>query len=128
MKNPDKMSTRELRVVAKRAKEVLRCSAAGGWDLQDAYAKLRRAFELDEAEAVYGWCPTCGARGYARERRPDGNDTCINEHTYPSRDALKTREAARAQAQFYEDPTPWCHVCGAREKAQCDCGPIAENR
>lgn len=25
------------------------------------------------------------------------------------------------------DPTPWCHGCGAREAAQCDCGPIADN-
>lgn len=25
------------------------------------------------------------------------------------------------------DPTPWCHVCGAKEKNQCDCGPIAAN-
>lgn len=25
------------------------------------------------------------------------------------------------------DPTPWCHICGAREKSQCHCGPIAEN-
>lgn len=26
-----------------------------------------------------------------------------------------------------EDPTPWCHVCGAMEKSDCPCGPIAEN-
>ena len=26
-----------------------------------------------------------------------------------------------------EDPTPYCSACGARCKADCDCGPIAEN-
>lgn len=35
----------------------------------------------------YGSCPLCGAPGVMRERRPNGNDTCVNGHTYPSRDA-----------------------------------------
>lgn len=26
-----------------------------------------------------------------------------------------------------EDPTPWCAGCGAMERADCDCGPIAAN-
>ena len=26
-----------------------------------------------------------------------------------------------------EDPTPWCHICGAKEQSQCDCPPYAEN-
>ena len=26
-----------------------------------------------------------------------------------------------------EDPTPWCHWCGAMEQSQCQCGPIAKN-
>lgn len=25
------------------------------------------------------------------------------------------------------DPTPWCNCCGAKQAAQCKCGPIAEN-
>lgn len=33
----------------------------------------------------YGYCPDCGAAVVARERRPDGNDTCANGCTYPSR-------------------------------------------
>lgn len=73
-KNPDKMSVVELRKVARRAINVLRSSGYGGWDLQDAYARLRAELELPDI-----------------------------------------------------DPTPWCHVCGAKEKAQCDCGPIADN-
>lgn len=36
----------------------------------------------------YGLCPVCGQPGFARERRPNGNDTCPNGHTYPSRDAV----------------------------------------
>jgi hypothetical protein len=35
----------------------------------------------------YGYCPACGAPGKTRERRPGGNDTCENGHTYPSADA-----------------------------------------
>jgi len=26
-----------------------------------------------------------------------------------------------------DDPTPWCHVCMARAKKECDCLPIASN-
>lgn len=26
------------------------------------------------------------------------------------------------------DPTPWCHVCGAKEKQDCQCGPLAPTR
>ena len=37
---------------------------------------------------VYGNCPICGADGISRERRPNGNDTCANGHTYPSRDTV----------------------------------------
>lgn len=25
------------------------------------------------------------------------------------------------------DPTPWCGGCGARNRSDCHCGPIAEN-
>ncbi|KPK72264.1 MAG: hypothetical protein AMJ84_04570 [Acidithiobacillales bacterium SM23_46] len=34
--------------------------------------------------APYGYCPLCGAVGVSRERRPDGNDRCVNGHEYPS--------------------------------------------
>lgn len=26
-----------------------------------------------------------------------------------------------------DDPTPWCHVCGAMDQEKCDCGPYADN-
>lgn len=41
-------------------------------------------------EPVYGFCPICGAPGYMRERRPDGDDTCVNKHTYKSATAVPT--------------------------------------
>lgn len=37
---------------------------------------------------LYGLCPACGAAGAERERRPNGNDTCVNGHTYPSAHAV----------------------------------------
>ena len=49
-------------------------------------------------EPLYGYCPVCGAVGEKRERRPGGNDTCANGHTYPSRDAL-----LRSNVTFSED-------------------------
>jgi len=51
-----------------------------------------------EPVAVYGYCPECGAKGVQRERRPDGNDKCINGHTYPSSKAL---------AQPEQEPEAW---------------------
>lgn len=35
----------------------------------------------------YGFCPKCGSVIIARERRPDGNDTCAHGHIFPSREA-----------------------------------------
>lgn len=37
----------------------------------------------------YGTCPECGAACAMRERRPGGNDTCVNGHVYPSSEAVK---------------------------------------
>lgn len=37
--------------------------------------------------APYGYCPECGEPGVTRERRPDGDDKCVNGHRYPSRNA-----------------------------------------
>ncbi len=39
-------------------------------------------------EAIYGYCPKCGAKGLARERRPKGNDRCANGCSYPSKKAV----------------------------------------
>jgi hypothetical protein len=39
--------------------------------------------------APYGYCPLCGAPGKDRERRLNGDDTCVNEHKYPSASALR---------------------------------------
>lgn len=39
---------------------------------------------------AYGYCPTCGKPGARRERRPNGDDTCIAGHVYPSAQATKT--------------------------------------
>lgn len=44
--------------------------------------------EEKSAKAIYDYCPECGAAGVKRERRPNGNDTCKNEHTYPSNTAV----------------------------------------
>lgn len=39
-------------------------------------------------KSSYGFCPTCKEAGRMRERRINGNDICVNGHTYPSRDAI----------------------------------------
>lgn len=38
----------------------------------------------------YGRCPVCGEPGKDRERRPNGNDTCPNGHSYPSSTAKQS--------------------------------------
>ncbi len=37
----------------------------------------------------YGFCPKCGYAGASRERRLNGNDTCVKGHTYPSAYAIR---------------------------------------
>jgi len=39
--------------------------------------------------SFYGYCPICHAPGALRERRPNGNDICQNNHSYPSTTALE---------------------------------------
>jgi hypothetical protein len=39
----------------------------------------------------YGLCPQCGKEGHSRERRLNGNDVCVNGHTYPSSTAVPIR-------------------------------------
>ena len=41
-----------------------------------------------EHEAMYGYCPECGAKGTKRERRIDGDDMCANGHIYFSKKAV----------------------------------------
>lgn len=42
-----------------------------------------------KGELPYGSCPVCHGAGLSRERRPNGNDKCVNGHVYPSREAMK---------------------------------------
>jgi len=45
--------------------------------------------ELGKSGATpFGLCPTCNGVGVEREKRPNGNDTCFDGHTYPSADAV----------------------------------------
>lgn len=42
----------------------------------------------DGAKAPYGYCPICNDIGTAREKRLNGNDICIQGHSYPSASSL----------------------------------------
>lgn len=53
--------------------------------------------------APYGYCPTCGDAGAVRERRPNGDDTCVSGHKYPSAKAVKPTRLAAAIAQMKDD-------------------------
>lgn len=40
----------------------------------------------------------------------------------------RVAELAAIKARAVDhDPTPWCHICGAMKKDQCQCPPRAEN-
>lgn len=64
-------------------------AALSDFDERRATFTARQALAEIEAPAqaippTLGRCPTCGAAGVTRERRPGGNDQCQNGHTYPS--------------------------------------------
>jgi hypothetical protein len=40
---------------------------------------------------------------------------------------LGVEDGMRMAREEEEDPTPWCHACGAMEQDNCDCLPIADN-
>lgn len=67
-----------------------------------------------EPATPYGRCPTCGAPGCNRERRPNGDDHCTNGHKYPSRDAV----AAPATPAVGEDAGADCECTCAAELAE----------
>lgn len=58
------------------------------------HERWRGHMENFPALPPYGYCPACGAPGKTRERRPNGNDTCENGHTYPSAQATLTGKPA----------------------------------
>ena len=72
---------------------------------------------------AYGNCPHCGQPGQMRERRPDGNDTCVNGHVYRSRLAVMERpesvtKSSTPTVEDFETPTDGkgyglCPLCGA---------------
>ena len=66
-------------------------------ELEAEIAKLNAIIEdmkvvdnvFSKSDLPYGICPVCGGAGLSRERRPNGNDKCVNGHVYPSREAMK---------------------------------------
>lgn len=51
---------------------------------------------------VYGYCPYCGAAGRTRERRPRGDDECVNGHRYPSSEAIPYKEYKVAEVSGFD--------------------------
>ena len=74
-----------------------------------------------EMKSAYGYCPVCGAPGSLRERRPNGNDTCVEGHIYASRQALEYPKKPRGCNRFRVDGAPnetdwtWNVVCSVAE-------------
>lgn len=59
---------------------------------EDTYFEIAKLLAHNtNTSSPYGNCPMCGDRGIQRERRPDGNDTCINKHVYPSSKATPNK-------------------------------------
>lgn len=55
----------------------------------DAFIEEARELVKQTAKSMpYGRCPICGKEGVARERRPNGNDTCKEGHVYPSKNSI----------------------------------------
>ena len=52
---------------------------------------------------AYGCCPICGEACATRERRPNGNDTCIKGHEYPSAEAASPYIGPRSENWFHSE-------------------------
>lgn len=50
-----------------------------------------------------------------------------NKAFYAKKNQGKIRMMINKELGEEDDPTPWCHACGAMEQEQCDCLPIADN-
>lgn len=58
-------------------------------------------FCTKDHEHPHGFCPECGAPCIARERRPNGNDTCERGHKYPSRTVIMDSSIAAGIEEVY---------------------------
>jgi hypothetical protein len=61
---------------------------------------------MTATSSPYGHCPKCHALGATRERRPNGDDTCVNGHKYPSAKALHDAEPVKAKPSEFVSGTP----------------------
>lgn len=70
--------------------------------------------------SYYGYCPICMAPGKTRERRVNGNDTCENGHTYPSKHSREepVSEGNRGEVKF----CPTCEGLRMTSCVACGCG------
>lgn len=66
---------------------------------------------------LYGQCPVCGSPGETRERRPGGNDRCINGHEYPSAKAVY-QKGQEPRGEAFLLSKGWEHVM--TEAEGCD--------
>jgi hypothetical protein len=86
--------------------------------------------------SVFGFCPTCGAAGSSRDKRPFGNDRCANGHEYPSAAALPAKRydtyqhhgatvTVRSDLKGKHRDHCLCWSCDKMKPAQPDHCPIA---
>ena len=69
-------------------------------------------------QSSYGFCPECGAPGVTRERRPNGNDTCTNGHTYPSADATLLPKPAVCPKPLLPEPGTRFYAVGTVARSE----------
>jgi hypothetical protein len=60
----------------------------------------------DGKKAPYGYCPICNDIGSVREKRPNGNDRCIQGHTYPSASSLPSPLGGYCEECHMPSPEP----------------------
>lgn len=65
-------------------------------------------------------CDECRPSMFALANRRANPDSCSVCNFAPSDDCPRDHCPNR-------DDTPWCHICGAMQKAKCQCPPRAEN-
>jgi len=93
------------------------CNSTGG------HKEHCPCFAKTKMDAPYGYCPVCGEKGYLRERRIDGNDQCAKGHTYPSKNALKSKSEDTVKMTDAEEPIEhiyeWDTAFGIHRDLRC---------
>ena len=86
------------------------CEALAEPDIEEmTLTQIAAKHEHAKNNAPYGFCPICGCAGTSREKRINGNDTCVSGHTYASKEAQLVETDGRCkECMAYNGHLDYC--------------------